>query len=68
MQLAASMIVYVVIGYFADRWLGTQLWLLVVGAGVGMVAFFIQLYRLVGRMNEETKADLAEQHEHDRAD
>ena len=65
MQLAISMVTYVAIGYFADRWLGTQPWLLVAGAVVGMIAFFVQLYRMVGRMNEDTKADLAERHAHD---
>ena len=65
MQLAISMVTYVAIGYFADRWLGTQPWLLVAGAVVGMIAFFVQLYRMVGRMNEDTKADLAERRAHD---
>jgi F0F1-type ATP synthase assembly protein I len=67
MQLAVSMVAYVAIGYFADRWLGTQPWLLVAGAVVGMIAFFVQLYRLVGQMNDDTKADLAERHSHDDA-
>jgi len=54
LQLAGSVLVYVVAGYLADRWLGTEPWLLLVGAVLGMVTFFVQLARTVRRLNEDT--------------
>ena len=53
-QLAGSVLFYVVVGYLADRWLGTEPWLLIVGAVVGMISFFVQLARVVRRLNEDT--------------
>ena len=60
LQLAGSVLLYVVIGYFADRWLGTQPWLLIAGAVVGMISFFVQLVRVVRRLNEDTARRMAE--------
>jgi F0F1-type ATP synthase assembly protein I len=51
LQLAGTMVVYILLGYLADRWLGTDPWLLLAGAGLGMLAFFVQLFRIVRRMN-----------------
>lgn len=65
MQLAGSMGFYVLAGYLADRWLGTTPWLLVAGSGLGMVAFFVQVYRLVSRLNEESRTARAERHARD---
>ena len=45
------MLVYIFIGYFLDRWLDTTPWLMIVGSIIGMIAFFVQLYRLVQRLN-----------------
>ncbi|HAY36940.1 MAG: AtpZ/AtpI family protein [Bacteroidetes Order II. Incertae sedis bacterium] len=45
-QLAGSMLFYVGVGYFMDKWLDTTPWLLVTGSVVGMAAFFIQLVRI----------------------
>jgi len=53
-QLAGSMLFYVVAGYLLDRWLGTSPWLIVIGAIVGMIAFFYQLARIAKRMQEES--------------
>lgn len=53
-QLAGTVLFYVVLGYLADRWLGTEPWLLIAGAVLGMVAFFVELVRLVRRLNEES--------------
>ena len=50
-QLAGAVLVYVGIGYLIDRWLNTSPWFLVGGAVVGMVAFFVQLVRVVKQMN-----------------
>jgi ATP synthase protein I len=32
-------------GYYADRWLGTSPWLLLVGLGFGIAAAFVILFR-----------------------
>ncbi len=32
-------------GYWADRWLGTSPWLLLVGLGIGIAAGFTNLFR-----------------------
>jgi len=53
-QLAGSVLLYVVAGYLADRWLGTEPWLLVAGSMLGMATFFVLLARTVRRLNEET--------------
>jgi len=63
-QLAGSMLVYIFIGYFLDRWLDTKPWLMIVGSIIGMVAFFVQLYRLVQRLDahHQHKKNDAEHH------
>ena len=32
-------------GYFADRWLGTKPWLMLVGLALGIAAGFVMLFR-----------------------
>lgn len=34
-------------GYFADRWLGTKPWLMLIGLGLGVAAGFVNLFRSV---------------------
>jgi F0F1-type ATP synthase assembly protein I len=58
-QLAGSVLLYVGLGYLVDRWLDTSPVYLLVGACVGMVTFFIQLVRVVKRMNEQTARNMA---------
>ncbi|MBO6574097.1 MAG: AtpZ/AtpI family protein [Rhodothermales bacterium] len=55
LQLAGAVLVYVAIGYLLDRWLDTSPWFLVAGAVVGMIAFFLQLVRVVRQMNAGSK-------------
>lgn len=53
--LFACVIVGLAGGYFADWWLGTQPWLLLVGLGFGIAAAAWNLYRAIvalNRMNE----------------
>lgn len=45
-QLAATMVVYVGLGWLVDRWQDTTPLFLIVGSVVGMVAFFVQLIRV----------------------
>jgi ATP synthase protein I len=45
-------------GLFADRWLGTTPWLLLVGLGLGIAAGFVMFFRSVrkaGREIDESK-------------
>lgn len=58
-QLAATMIVYVIGGYLVDRWLDTTPIFLIVGSIVGMVAFFVQIVRLTRDLNDKEKAKKA---------
>ncbi len=34
-------------GYFADQWLGTKPWLMLIGLGLGVAAGFVNLFRSV---------------------
>ena len=56
MQLALTMVFFVGGGYFLDRWLGTEPWLLLVGAVLGMAAVFVHLFRLVAQLNKKSEA------------
>ena len=46
-ELMISMVFFVILGYFADGWLGTTPWLLIVGAVLGMVATGVTLWKTV---------------------
>ncbi len=53
--LFACVVVGLAAGYFADRWLGTQPWLLLIGLGFGIAAAAWNFYRAIvalNRMNE----------------
>jgi F0F1-type ATP synthase assembly protein I len=56
MQLGLTMAFFVGVGYFLDRWLDTSPWLLTAGAVVGMVALFVQIFRVVADLNKQTTA------------
>lgn len=53
-QLAGAVLIYTGVGFLVDRWFDTSPWGLVGGAVVGMVAFFVQLVRVVREMNKRT--------------
>ena len=53
-QLAGSLLVFVAIGYWADRLLGTGPWLLVVCVMLGMVAIFVRIAYLVKRAQADS--------------
>ena len=44
-QLAASVLLGVAAGYFADRRLGTEPWLLLLGSTLGVAAAMMQLFK-----------------------
>lgn len=56
-QLAGAVLIYTGLGYLLDRWLGTSPRFLVAGAVVGMLAFFVQLVRVVRQMNSKTRKE-----------
>lgn len=58
-QLAATMLVYVGLGYLADRWLDTAPTFLIAGSVMGMIAFFIQVVRLSNELTAKSKAKKA---------
>ncbi|MBI3629909.1 MAG: AtpZ/AtpI family protein [Candidatus Rokubacteria bacterium] len=44
-------------GYWADRWLGTSPWLLLLGLGFGIAAGFVNLFRAVRDAEEREGPD-----------
>ena len=58
-EVAISMVFFVLLGYFADGWLGTSPWLLVGGIGLSLVATGVTLYRAVGEMDRASAAEKA---------
>lgn len=67
-QLAGTMIVYVIGGYLIDRWLDTTPIFLIVGSILGMVAFFIQIVRLTRDLNEKSESKKAAKDDASRGD
>lgn len=56
MQMALTMVFFVAVGYYLDRWLDTAPWLLLTGAVLGMVSVFVHLFRLVANLNKKSEA------------
>ena len=56
-MLFACVAVGLAAGYFADRWLGTSPWLLLIGLGFGIVAAAVNFYRTIRTLNEQTRDD-----------
>jgi ATP synthase protein I len=48
----ACVVVGMALGYFADRWLHTQPWLLLVGLGFGIAAAAVNLVRVIRGMQQ----------------
>ena len=55
-EIMISMVLFVLLGYFADRWLDTSPWLLIVGSALGMVATGLTLWRTVKDMDARAQA------------
>lgn len=55
-QLAATMVVYLGLGWIIDRWQGTTPVFLIVGSVFGMIAFFIQLIRITKDLSAKNAA------------
>ena len=52
-MLFACVAVGLAAGYFADRWLGTDPWLLLVGLALGIAAAGVNFYRTIKTLNEQ---------------
>ena len=48
-EMTASVLIGTFMGYWADKWLGTKPWLLIVGFILGAAAGFRNLFRLIAR-------------------
>ncbi|MGB7404603.1 MAG: AtpZ/AtpI family protein [Pacificimonas sp.] len=60
LELVAGILVGAALGYFADRWLETSPWLMILGFLLGLVAGFMNLMRAVNREAAKVSdADLA---------
>lgn len=55
-EIMISMVFFVLLGHYADGWLGTAPWLLIVGAFLGLVATGVTLWRTVKDMDARAKA------------
>ncbi len=53
LEMGLSVAVGVGIGYYLDKWLGTQPWLLILFLFFGIAAGFRNLYRALKRMERE---------------
>ena len=51
-EMAASVLIGTFMGYWADKWLGTQPWILIVGFVFGAAAGFRNLYRFISREDQ----------------
>jgi ATP synthase protein I len=61
MMMVLATVIGLVAGYYADRWLGTEPWLLLVGLIFGIAAGFVSLFRSV-KAAESTNDSV---HDHD---
>ena len=48
-ELAAAVFIGTLTGYWADKWLGTQPWILIIGFILGAAAGFRSLFRIIAR-------------------
>jgi ATP synthase protein I len=53
--LVLATVIGLAAGYYADRWLGTSPWLLLLGLGLGIAAGFVSLFRTVKASERDLK-------------
>lgn len=56
-QIAATLVVFTLGGYALDKWLGTSPWLILTGAMLGMIAVFVQIFRIASDLDRRRKDD-----------
>ena len=52
-QLSGSLVFWLLVGYFLDRWLGTRPWLLVAGSVLGIGLGFYLFFRAVAALGRK---------------
>ena len=57
LEMALSVVIGMGIGYYLDRWLGTEPWLLIVWIGLGFAAGVRSLYRAAVRSGKDVERD-----------
>ena len=55
MMMAASVLVGCLIGYYLDRWLGTDPWLFLVFLGLGIATAVRETMILIKKLNQQDK-------------
>ena len=55
--LFACVAVGLAAGYFADRWIGTSPWLLLIGLALGILAAGVNFYKTIKTLNESNRDD-----------
>jgi ATP synthase protein I len=55
--LFACVAIGLAVGYFADRWIGTSPWLLLIGLALGIAAAGVNFYRTIKALNESNYDD-----------
>jgi ATP synthase protein I len=55
--LFACVAVGLAAGYFADRFIGTSPWLLLIGLALGILAAGVNFYRTIKTLNESNRDD-----------
>ena len=53
----ASIISGTLLGYFGDKWLGTEPWLVVIGIVIGSYAGFARMWKYLKEMDERPPRD-----------
>jgi ATP synthase protein I len=57
LEMGLSVAVGAILGYYLDKWLKTEPWLLIVFIIFGAIAGFRSLYRALKRLERENKED-----------
>ncbi len=57
LEMALSVVIGMAIGYYLDRWLGTDPWLMIVWIGLGFAAGVRSLYRAAVRSGKDLERD-----------
>jgi ATP synthase protein I len=56
-MLFACVAIGLAAGYFADRWIGTSPWLLLIGLALGIAAAGVNFYRTIKTLSEQDRND-----------
>jgi F0F1-type ATP synthase assembly protein I len=56
-QIAATLVIYTLGGYGLDLWLDTAPWLLLTGSVLGMIAVFVQIFRIAAELDPKKRVD-----------